>query len=80
MAGRYTEYPNVIDFVEYKLHNIINDLAAIGRDDIAEECLAALDMYLTGEIDIWFQDGQAYYTPRDTATLVTKENKTDNEP
>ena len=58
--GKYSEYENVIDFVEFKLHRIIDDFARRERDDIAAAFGAALDMYLEGKIDIYFVNGIPY--------------------
>jgi len=57
MTGRYTEYDNVSDFVEYKLTRLIDDLAKLQRIDIAEQISDALDAYVSGEVDIYFIAG-----------------------
>jgi hypothetical protein len=55
--GKYTEYDNVYDFTEYKLHQIIEYAASKGRPDVAASMLDALDAYMLGNIDIVFIDG-----------------------
>ena len=55
--GKYTEYDNVHDFTEHKLHQIIEYAAAKGRPDLAASMLEALDAYMLGNIDIVFIDG-----------------------
>ena len=57
MIGRYTDYDNVTDFIEYKLHRLIDDLAKAQRIDIATVISDALDRYLLNEIDIVFVEG-----------------------
>ena len=46
MIGRYTDYDNVTDFIEYKLHRLIDDLAKAQRIDIATVISDALDLSL----------------------------------
>ena len=55
--GKYKEYDNVYDFVEYKLHALVNLASEKGREDIATAMLDALDAYLMGKVDIIFVDG-----------------------
>tara|TARA_A100001515_G_scaffold118037_1_gene100193 strand:+ start:390 stop:635 length:246 start_codon:yes stop_codon:yes gene_type:complete len=55
--GKYSEYDNVYDFVEYKLHALVTYAADAGRVDIATAMIDALDAYLMGEVDIIFVDG-----------------------
>jgi len=62
MTGRYTEYDNVVDFVEYKLTRLIDELAKLQRIDIAEQISDALDAYLCGSVDVHFVDGWPYVT------------------
>ena len=57
MVGRYSQYENVTDFTEYKLHRLIDTLAKAQRLDIAEVLSNALDKYIMEEIDIVFVDG-----------------------
>ena len=57
MAGKYNEYPNVGDFVEHKMHRLIEQYANIGRADIATALSSALDDYLMGDHEIVFVDG-----------------------
>ena len=60
MTGRYTEYDNVVDFVEYKLTRLIDELTKLQRVDIAEQISDALDAYLCGSVDVHFVDGWPY--------------------
>jgi hypothetical protein len=55
--GKYTEYDNVYDFTEYKLHQLVEYAASKGRADLASSMLEALDAYMLGNIDIVFIDG-----------------------
>ena len=55
--GKYTEYDNVYDFTEFKLHQLIEYAASKGRPDVAASMLEALDAYMMGNIDIVFIDG-----------------------
>jgi hypothetical protein len=57
MVGRYTEYTNVGDFIEHKLHRMVNQFAKIQRYDIAKVLSDCLDDYLLGKHDIIFVDG-----------------------
>jgi hypothetical protein len=51
---------NLIDFTAYKLRNMVEHLAAVGRSDLAAALQAALDEYLLGNIDIIWQKGWPY--------------------
>ncbi len=51
---------NVVDFVAYKMRNLIEDLARAKRLDYANAMQDALDAYLLGEIRIGFIDGWPY--------------------
>ena len=51
------EYDNVYDFIEFKMHALIEQVAQTGREDLALAMSNALDAYLLGEIDIGFIDG-----------------------
>ena len=51
---------NLIDFTAYKMRNLIEDLADVGRTDYANAIQDALDSYLLGDIDIAFIDGWPY--------------------
>lgn len=65
IVGKYDSYENVYDFVEFKLHRTIEDLAREGLDDMAYKVADVLDMYLSGECDIEFKSGVAYYYLRE---------------
>ena len=62
MTGRYDTYENVIDFTEYKMLRLIDDLAKLQRLDIADVLSEALDKYLAGDIDLTFVAGWPYVT------------------
>ena len=51
---------NVVDFVAYKMRNLIEDLAAANRLDYANAMQSALDEYLLGNVRIGFIDGRPY--------------------
>ena len=57
MAGRYNNYDNVADFIEYKMGRIIRRFTSMQRHDIASAMTYALEEYLAGNIDIVFVDG-----------------------
>jgi|TARA_R110000824_G_scaffold232791_3_gene420957 hypothetical protein len=57
MTGRYTEYDNVTDFIEYKMLRLIQRFTALQRVDIVDAMTLALDEYLAGNIDIVFVEG-----------------------
>jgi hypothetical protein len=54
------EHDNLIDFTAYKLRNMVEHLAAIGRVDLASAMQVALDEYLLGNVDIVWQEGWPY--------------------
>mgnify|MGYP001327926076 FL=1 len=54
------ENNNVIDFIAYKMRNLIEDLAKANRLDYADAMQYALDAYLLGEVDIGFIEGWPY--------------------
>jgi len=51
------EYDNVYDFIEFKMHLLVEQVAQTGQTDLALAISNALDAYLQGEIDIDFVDG-----------------------
>jgi hypothetical protein len=51
------EHDNVYDFIEFKMHQLIEQIAQTGQTDMALAISNALDAYLQGEIDIDFVDG-----------------------
>jgi len=51
------EYDNVYDFIEFKMHQLVEQIAQTGQTDLALAISNALDAYLQGEIDIDFVDG-----------------------
>jgi hypothetical protein len=51
------ELDNVYDFIEFKMHKLIERVALAGREDLALALSEALDSYLMGEISISFIDG-----------------------
>ncbi len=57
VRGRYDEHGNVYDFIEYFLIHHAERLAASGHVDMADKLYAALDKYLTGEVDIIMRGG-----------------------
>ena len=57
MAGKYTEYTNVDDFIVHKMKRMVTQFANIKRNDIAKVLNDALNDYLVGKHDIVFVDG-----------------------
>ena len=57
MAGKYNDLANVDDFIEHKMHRLIEQYAKLNREDIATVLSDALDKYLMGEHEIVFVDG-----------------------
>ena len=57
MAGKYNDIANVDDFVEHKMHQLIEQYAKLNREDIATVLSDALDDYLLGKHEIVFVDG-----------------------
>ena len=57
MAGKYNEYVNVDDFVEHKMHRLIEQYAKLNRADIAKVLAEALDDYLLGKHELVFVSG-----------------------
>ncbi len=55
MTGRYDENDNVKDFIEFKMHQLV-EIYAKTRPDIAKVLSEALDEYLLGNHDITFVD------------------------
>tara|TARA_R100000008_G_C3508723_1_gene127658 strand:+ start:287 stop:487 length:201 start_codon:yes stop_codon:yes gene_type:complete len=54
------ENNNVLDFVAYKMRNLIEDLDKANRVDYAAAMQEALDAYLMGEVRIGFMNGWPY--------------------
>ena len=50
----------MVDFTAYKLRNMVEHMAAVGRTDLANALQLALDEYLLGHIDIAWQYGWPY--------------------
>ena len=51
------EVNNVIDFIEFRMHRIIEETAQGGQFDLARQMSDALDMYIMGEASIEFIEG-----------------------
>ena len=73
MTGRYNEYDNVTDFVEYKLHKLVDDLAKSNQVEIAAVISDALDQYLLGHIDIVFVSGWPHVLQTDNQNAISTE-------
>tara|TARA_Y100000034_G_scaffold117680_1_gene157402 strand:+ start:496 stop:747 length:252 start_codon:yes stop_codon:yes gene_type:complete len=76
-AGRYNEYDNVYDFIEFKVAKDVETLVHAGKEEAATKLLELLDMYLMHEINIFYKDGLPWYTINDAAisgTLITSED------
>ena len=57
MAGKYTDYDNVVDFIEYRIRRLIAEFTKRQRFDIVKVLSQALEEYNRGEYDIVFKDG-----------------------
>ena len=57
MAGKFNEYNNVDDFIEYKMHRLIDQYAKMNRPDIAKVLSNALDDYLMDKHELVFVNG-----------------------
>ena len=57
MAGKFNEYTNVDDFVEHKMHRLIDQYAKMDKPDIARVLSDALDDYLMGKHELVFVNG-----------------------
>jgi hypothetical protein len=55
-----TSLDNLIDFTAYKLRSMVENMAAVGRTDLADALQVALDEYLLGNIDITWRYGWPY--------------------
>ena len=51
------EKDNVYDFIEFRMHKLVEEVAAEGDYDLASQLSAALDGYLMGVMSIEFIDG-----------------------
>ena len=60
MNGRYPEDSNIIDFIYIKLMQLAEFYAGAGRDELADACYNALDMYLAGTVRVYFRKGEPY--------------------
>ncbi len=69
--GKYNEYDNVYDFIEYKMHRLIDYAAKHNREDVATSFYEALEEYMLGNIDIVFVAGWPHtYMLVDAADIV----------
>ena len=57
MTEEHIENDNVIDFIEYKMHRLVDEFAKANRLDIATVLSDALDKYILGQLKITFVDG-----------------------
>jgi len=48
---------NIIDFIEFRMHRIIEETAESGEVELARQMVEALNGYLTGDLSIEFIDG-----------------------
>ena len=60
MHGRYPEDSNIIDFIYIKLMQLAEFYASQRRDELADACYNALDMYLAGTVRVYFRKGEPY--------------------
>jgi hypothetical protein len=59
------ESNNVYDFIEFRMHRIIEETAASGELELARQMSEALDGYLMGDIMIEFIEGWPMATKLD---------------
>ena len=62
MHGVYSEDSNIIDFNYIKLMQLAELYASDGREGLAEACYNALDLYLSGTVEVYFKAGEPYIT------------------
>ena len=58
------ENNNVIDFIEFRMHRIIEETAIDGQLELARQMSDALDGYLMGDLLIEFIDGWPLVTKK----------------
>ncbi len=72
--GRYNEYENVYDFIEFKMHSLVEQAWQQGREDIAMVLSDALDSYMVGEVNIIFRSGWPHVHPNAAYMTENSEN------
>jgi hypothetical protein len=65
MNSRYPEDSNIIDFVEVKLLQLVEEYSTLGQQFHADACWNALDAYVSGTVDIIFKAGEPYVIDRE---------------
>jgi len=55
--GRYNDHENVYDYVEFRMHTLIDSTVKAGRSDVADVMSSMLDSYLLYQLDIIFVSG-----------------------
>ena len=73
-VGRYNEYENVYDFIEFKMHSLVDQAWQHGREDIAMVLSDALDSYMLGAINIVFVAGWPHMYDLDSNIVEDSEN------
>tara|TARA_R100001594_G_C3847635_1_gene217611 strand:+ start:130 stop:378 length:249 start_codon:yes stop_codon:yes gene_type:complete len=78
MNSRYPQDSNIIDFIEVKMLQLVEQYSAVGKDDIADACWNALSGYVSGSIDIIFKHGQPFVIDREynDATIFQEDDLT----
>ena len=66
MNSRYPEDSNIVDFIEVKMLQLVEEYSAVGREQAADACWNALASYVSGTIDIIFRHGQPFVIDRET--------------
>ena len=75
MNSRYPEDSNIIDFIEIKMLQLVEEYSAVGKHHAADACWNALASYTAGTIDIIFKHGQPFVIDRGFAdTFVLDED------
>ena len=59
------ENNNVIDFIEFRMHRLIEETAISGQLELAAQMSDCLDAYLMGDALIEFVDGWPLVTKKD---------------
>ena len=76
--GHYSDYDNVIDFIEIKMLDLAEQYAKKGKLDVAEKLWHALDLYLDHKVSLWFEKGEPImrkYSDKELAEHCTAPSK-----
>ena len=78
MPGRYPQDSNIIDFIEVKLLQLVEEYSTLGQQLHVDACWNALDAYVSGTVDIIFKHGEPYVIDREIkdTTILDKDDLT----